>query len=822
MLAALGRLAGLFMGIGLLVAAVGAMVAYGAYQRFSANLPTVDGLQHYQPRVMTRIYSNDDRLIGELATERRIFVPIIAIPDIVKAAFISAEDQNFWTHRGVDPVAILRAGVGDMQQMGKGRRPVGASTITQQVARNMLLGTNEVSLARKVREALLAIRIEDTLSKQRILELYLNEIYLGLQSYGVAAAAQGYFNKSLDDLTISEAAFLAALPKAPNNYNPFRFPDAARARRDWVIDRMADDRVITPDQARAAKNEPINPAPYRRPEMVPGSDWFSEEVRRQMVDHFGADRVTGEGLTVHTSLQPALQTAADAALRDGLQAFDRAHGGWRGPVARLEGGASVRQRWTSDLAQVARPPGMPPNWTLAEVIEESDGEAKLGWLAPVAGQPLAPAVPQQAPLLLSDSLWARPPLPGGKVGPVPKRLGDVLHVGDVVMAELAHAVPAQGKAAAKPDRLVLRQIPKVQGALVTLDPQTGRVLAMSGGWSFDNSQFNRATQAERQPGSSFKPMVYLTALEQGISPSQRFLDAPFVINTPSGLWRPGNYEGTFEGPTPLRIALQKSLNLVTIRVADHIGMDAVAQTAIAFHVVDKMPRVLPAALGAVETTVLRQAGAYASLAAGGKEVLPTLVDSVQDRDGHVVWRAPSVACGNCTDPSHPPSMVDSRKQIADAPSVFQLVTMMQGVVTQGTGVKAGAGLNRAIAGKTGTSQDFNDAWFVGFTPDLVTAVWVGFDTPQSLGEGETGGEIAAPIWHDFMAVALRDRPNLTFPMPDGLTMVKWDSGSGMVTDAFKPGQEPGASQNFSGSEDAAGNVPANGTPGVDTGMGGLY
>ena len=812
------RIIGLFVGLAMLGAGIGAVVAYTAYQRFAADLPTVDGLRQYQPRVMSRIYAGNSQLMEELATERRIFVPYTAIPDLIKSAFVSAEDQNFWSHKGVDPVAILRAAVGDVQQLGRGRRPVGASTITQQVARNMLLGTNEVSLSRKVREALLAMRIEQTLPKERILEIYLNEIYLGLQSYGVAAAAQTYFNKSLDEITVPEAAFLAALPKAPNNYNPFRSPEAARTRRDWVIDRMADDHVITQDQARAAKAEPIDTAAYRRPETVAGSGWFSEEVRRQLVDHFGPDRVTGDGLSVRTSFDPVLQKAASTALRNGLMNYDRAHGGWRGPVARLEGGAAVRANWTNDLAQVARPAGMLPDWVLAEVIETTEGEARLGYFDGANGSPVA----KIAPMMLSDSMWAHAAV-NGHVGAAPRRMNDVVRPGDVVMAELSPGTPMQGRSPGRAERLLLRQIPLIQGALVTLEPQTGRVLAMVGGWSADASQFNRATQAERQPGSSFKPMVYLTALEQGISPSQKFLDAPFVQDMgAAGVWRPGNYENTFSGPTSLRIALEKSLNLVTIRVAQHVGMDAVAKTAIAFHVVDKMPHVLPAALGAVETTVLRQAGAYASLAMGGKEVLPTLVDSVQDRDGHVLWRSPAVGCGNCTDLNEPPSLTDPRRQIADPQSVFQLVTMMEGVVQRGTGVKAGQGLGRAIAGKTGTTQDFNDAWFVGFTPDLVTAVWMGFDTPQSLGEGETGGDVSAPIWHDFMAVALKNRPNLPFWQPEGVTLAKWESGYGAVIDAFKPDQVPGASGSFGGDSSGSGQSVSAATPGVDTSMGGLY
>jgi len=379
-------------------------------------------------------------------------------------------------------------------------------------------------------------------------------------------------------------------------------------------------------------------------------------------------------------------------------------------------------------------------------------------------------------------------------------------------------------------RATLRQIPLVQGALVSLDPTTGRVLAMVGGWSFEQSQFNRATQAHRQPGSSFKPIVYLTALEKGISPSQRFLDAPIVVDTPEGRWRPGNYERTFSGPTSLHTALEQSLNLVTLRVAQQVGMQAVADTAIKFHMVDRMPRVLPAALGAVETTVLREAGAYASIAAGGREVIPTLIDSVQDRDGHVVSRVPGMDCAECADPGKSPEIADTREQLSDPASIFQLVTMMQSVVHRRTRVPAGKGLDRPGPGETGTSQDFADAWFSGFTPDLVTTVWAGFDNPASLGENETGGAVAAPIWHDFMAVALKDRPVLSFPQPPGVTMASWDSGAGTVTDAFKPDQVPGASGSIAGGFGGAPaadsttqvNAPGSVHGGVDSSMGGLY
>jgi penicillin-binding protein 1A len=825
-------LAGALLGLIVLGGLAGGAAGYVAYQRFATGLPDVDGLRTYQPRVMSRVYADDSRLLAEFASERRIFVPYAAIPDIVKRAFVSAEDQNFFTHPGVDPVAMLRAAVTDALQYGQGRRPIGASTITQQVAKNMLLG-NEVSMSRKVREVILALRIEHALTKEHILELYLNEIYLGLSSYGVAAASLAYFDRPLDQLSVAQAAFLAALPKAPNNYNPFRFPEAAKARRDWVLDRMADNRVITPAQAQAAKATPIAPAQFHRPESVPGADYFAEEVRRRLIDRFGADQTMQGGLVVHTSLDSALQIAADHALHDGLLRYDQQRGGWRGPVARLAAGPSLRVTWANQLGALPHPPGLLPDWRLAVVLEESDAEARLGFLEHPPGG--VAAVPRVLPVLLSESGWARP-LHDGAPGAPPRRIADVLRPGDVVMVEPVAAQAAQGKLAGRPERLLLRQIPQVQGALVSLDPATGRVLALSGGWSFEMSQFDRATQANRQPGSSFKPFVYLTALEQNISPSQRFLDAPFVLDQgAAGKWRPSNFEQDFNGPVPLHVALEKSLNLVTVRVADRVGMEQVAQTAIAFHLVDAMPRVLPAALGAVDTTVLREAGAYASIASGGREVVPSLIDSVQDRNGTVLYAPAGLACQGCDDPAHPPLLVDTRKQIADPQSIYQLNLMMQGVVQRGTGTAAGAGLNREIAGKTGTSQDFQDAWFAGFTPGLVTVVWIGFDTPATLGNNETGGALAAPVWRDFMAAALKNRPKLTFTPPPGLTIAAYDSGFGTVTDAFKPGQEPGASEPLGdGSAQADSAAAPPGTPGaataasapaaagVDNGLGGLY
>ncbi|WP_342627477.1 PBP1A family penicillin-binding protein [Nguyenibacter vanlangensis] len=799
------RLLGGGLALLLLVVAAGSLAVWTKYEQLVADLPTVDGLRTYQPPVMSRLYSGDDRVMAELAAERRIFVPYAAIPDRVKNAFIAVEDQKFYSHGGVDPFAIARAALTDLT-MRKGRRPLGASTITQQVARVMLLGSNAVSLARKAKEALLAIRIEQTLSKDKILEIYLNEIYLGAGAYGVGAAAQTYFNKPLDQLDIAQAAFLGGLPKSPTNYNPYRYPEQAKERRDFVLQRMAEVGAITWDEARAAQAEPLMPQSFVRPGPVPGSEWFAEEVRRQLIERYGQDMTMQGGLAVHTSLDPHLQQIATKAVRDGLMAYDRAHGGWRGPVGHLDdvavARATVTGDWQGALVHAAPPPGMLNAWRLAVVLSPATGE--VGWLDGLPAQP----TPRTGRLLARDLAWARRfRLP---------------RAGDLVLIE----PQADGGGVA------LRQIPHVEGALVTMDVHSGRVLAMVGGWSFNASQFNRATQALRQPGSSFKPFVYLTAMEQGISPSQKFDDSPVSY----GSWHPNNYEKDFWGPTTLHDALRESRNLVTIRLAAHIGMKSVADMAIRLHLVDAMPHVLPAALGAVETTVLREAGAYAAIAAGGRLVTPTLIDDVQDRDGHVLWRpaglglaaaapqaAPAAAPG--TPPGTPPGVVpdapapapatppaaavpgggveavpadgpllaDTRPQIASPESSFQILSMMEDVIRQGTGKPAGDGIDRPIAGKTGTSQDFNDAWFAGFSPDIVTVVWVGFDAPQSLGKNETGGNIAGPIWNQVMKAVLADRPRLDFPVPPGVTLARYDTGRVMAVDAFKPDQIPGVS-----------------------------
>jgi penicillin-binding protein 1A len=793
---------------------VGAVAGYGLYRQISEDLPDYRWLADYEPPQMSRIFAADSRLTAELATERRVFVPIEAVPARVQQAFVSAEDQRFWEHHGVDPLGIGRSLLTALEQWGSGRRMGGASTITQQVAKNMLVGA-ERSIMRKVREAILAVRIEQALSKERILELYLNEIFLGQSAYGVAAAAQAYFNKGLDELTLAEAAFLAALPKAPNNYNPLRFPEAARARRDWVLDRMAEDGHITREEARYAKAEPIVVRPTRRPEVVPVGQHFTEEVRRELIQRFGQEQTTTGGLVVRTSLDPRIQAATEQALRNGLVAYDRRRGGWRGAFGTIAAGAT---EWLPALDAFQRPPGGLPDWKLAVVLEVSATQARLGWVERTEAR----AAPQARTglMYLSDHAWARPAR-DGRVGGQPSRMQQVLNVGDVVFVEQMPTETAQGRPA-RPERLELRQMPQAEGAVVAMDPQTGRVLAMAGGWSFERSWFNRATQAMRQPGSSFKPFVYITALEQGIPPNQELLDEPIEVMSGGRVWRPQNYSaGRTYGWVTMRQAMERSLNLVTVRLAQQVGMDAVADAAARFGVIPNMPRYLALSLGAGETTVLRMAAGYAAFVNGGREVTPTLIDSVQDRRGRVVFRADRRGCEGCAagPGAAPPDLADAeRRQVTDPIAAYQMVSLLQGVVQRGTAANAiGSRLGRPVAGKTGTTDDYKDNWFVGFTPDIVVAVWVGFDDPRSLGNGETGGGNAAPIFREVVAAALRDSPPVPFRAPPGVALVRINVGNGSILEPFRPGTENSA-QRMRDDRDSAGGSAA----GLDSNLGGLY
>src|ERR1700730_5782126 len=756
---------------------------------FGRDLPDYQQLAHYQPPIMTRVHAGDGRLLAEYATERRIFVPIQAIPKTVINAFLSAEDKNFYNHHGVDPVSILRAAITDVSRFRANRRPVGASTITQQVAKNMLL-TNEVSIERKVKEILLATRIEAALPKERILELYLNEIYLGSGAYGVAAAALTYFDKSLDDLTLGEAAFLAGLPKAPNRYSPARFPQTAKARRDWVLDRMVEDGAATQAEAVQAASQPLE-LRHRQGPKEDKAPYFAEEVRREVLARYGEKVLYGAGLSVRTSLDARLQAASDKALRAGLIAYEHSHGGWRGAIARID----PKGDWAAHLAAVPVP-GVATDvgWRLAMVVRSEPDGAAIGFATGASGR-----------IPFSEMRWARPRYNNGTFGPYPRGAADVVKSGDVVMVDpVAEANSGKGTGL-----YTLCQVPEVSGALVAMDPHTGRVLAISGGFSFATSQFDRATQAKRQPRSSIKPFVYLTALDHGFTPSTLVVDGPISLPQGPGLpmWSPTNYtkrgqEVRFRGPTPLRVALELSLNAVTARVASLIGMEPIAQTVERFGIMDHMPREYSMALGAGETTLLRHTAAYAMLVNGGKRITPTFIDRIQDRNGATIFHADPRRCDGCSDVEwrrQPvPGTPDKREQVADPGSAFQIVTMLQGVVERGTG-KAVLAVGKPIAGKTGTTNDWRDAWFVGFTPDLVAGVYIGFDDPDSLGDDETGGHIAAPVFRDFMIAALKDAPATAFRTPPGMRLYRVSASTGLpagagqpaIYEAYKPGTEPG-------------------------------
>lgn len=769
-----------------MVALSGVIALYLVFQHYSNDLPDYAYLKDYQPPILTRIYADDGRMMATIAAEQRIFVPMVAIPKLVSGAFLSAEDQNFYQHAGVDVVGITRAALTNLQNVGKDRRPMGASTITQQVAKNMLL-SNEVSIARKVREIILAGRLETSLSKDRILEIYMNEIFLGNRSYGVASAALNYFNKSLDELTIAEAAYLAALPKAPNNYHPVKSYDAALARRNWVISRMKEDGRITQEQAEIAMKEPLQTRSRDEAEIVVGGDYFTEEARRQLVAQFGEKLVLEGGLAVKTSLDPKMQRVATQALRDGLIEYDRRNRGFRGPVAHL----TSLQNWLAQLKNIPIPAGGEA-WKMAVVIGVSKTEAELAVIDGTRGH-----------LPWGEMSWARREINMDTFGPTIKKPADVLSVGDVILVEDVKAAP-DGKAYPV-GTYTLRQVPIVQGAIVAMDPHTGRVFAMTGGFSSRITQYNRATQAFRQPGSSFKPFVYMAALGKGFTPSSLVQDAPFEYVQGPGmpLWRPENYSQEFYGPTPLRVGIEKSRNVMTVRLANAIGMDAVVEESKKFGVVDEMPNLLSFSLGAKETTVIRMAAAYGMIVNGGKKISPSIIDRVQDRDGKTLWRMDARPCDGCVSQNwvpggETPEIPDTREQIEDPRITYQMTSMLEGVVLRGTGAKLKA-LGFPVAGKTGTTNDSRDAWFVGFTPDLVTAVYVGFDEPHTLGSHETGASVAIPVFQTFMAAAMKDKPAIPFRMPEGLRMVRVDAASGALAsmtdknaiwEAFIPDTEP--------------------------------
>ena len=790
------------------MAIIGAGGLVYVFYHYGRGLPEYSQLADYEPPTVTRVHAGDGSLLAEYATEKRVFVPIEAIPRRVVNAFLSAEDKNFYDHPGVDFTSVARAVVTNLANLASNRRPVGASTITQQVAKNFLL-TNEVSYERKIKEAILAFRIEHAFTKETILELYLNEIYLGFGSYGVAAAALNYFNKSLDELTIAEAAYLAALPKAPNNYNPVYKHEAAVARRNWVVGRMAEDGRIGAADAKAAMEEPL--IVHRRDEAeIVKAEYFAEETRRELARLYGDDSLYTGGLSVRTTLDPHLQDIANRVLREGLIAYDRRHG-WRGPLQEIAigDGVDLMQR----LQEIERPAGIDGSWQLAAVVSTDAKQAEI--MLPDG----------QAGHIPMDALkWARKWIEGQRIGNEPKQPGEVLQAGDVVLVE---ALKGDDAAA---DSFALRQIPDVNGGLVALDPHTGRVLAMAGGFAYERSEFNRVTQAKRQPGSAFKPFVYLAGLDSGFTPATRILDAPFVLDQGPGLgkWKPSNYSKEFYGPTAMRVGIEKSRNLMTVRLAQTIGMEKVAEYARRFGVIENLEPVLSMSLGAGETTLMQITTGYAMMVNGGKRIAPTLIDRVQDRHGRTIYRHDTRDCPDCrVEAWHeqaPPALPDEREEVVDPASAYQIVGMLQGVIQRGTGRRI-AELGMPLAGKTGTTNDNFDTWFVGFSPDLAVGVFVGFDEPKTLGPHDTGSNVAAPLFKDFMAEALTQEDAVPFRIPPGIRMVRINAETGqlarpgdsnVILEAFKPGSEPTGREVVidGGYNPSTGSTAASGTGGL--------
>jgi penicillin-binding protein 1A len=768
--------------------AVGAVA--GLLYHFSRDLPDYSQLQDYEPPVMTRVHAADGELLAEYAKERRLYLPIQAVPKLVINAFVSAEDKNFYEHSGLDFSGIARAGLLYMQNLGTNRRPQGASTITQQVAKNFLL-TNEVSFARKIKEALLALKIERAYTKDKILELYLNEIYLGFGAYGVAAAALLYFDKSADELTLAEAAYLAALPKAPGVLHPFRQRERAIERRNYVIDRMVENGYVTVQAGETAKKEPLAVAQRRAiGSHIIAADFFAEDVRREIYDKYGEKGLYEGGLSVRTTLDPKTQVLAHKALTDGLIRFDEGQG-FHGAIQKID----ISGDWGVKLADVRAFNDVAP-WRLAVVLGSNEQSARIG-LQPVREPGGAVGRERQiGNIPLEGVKWART-----STARNPLKVSQVLSPGDVIYVEPVNKDAGQYR---------LRQVPEVSGGMVVMDPLTGRVLALVGGFSFDQSQFDRATQAMRQPGSSFKPFVYSAALDNGYTPSSIVLDAPIEIDQGpgAGVWRPENYaREKYAGPSTLRFGIEKSRNLMTVRLAQEIGMPLIAEYAKRFGIYDSLPNYLSYSLGAGETTVLRMVTAYAMIANGGRRVTATLIDRIQDRYGRTIYKHDQRECRGCdaakwTANQSEPTLVDKRERVLDAMTAYQITSILQGVPIRGTAAASGIKeLGKHIAGKTGTTNDEKDVWFIGFSPDLVVGVFMGYDKPRHIADRATGGALAAPIFRDFMKVALADKLPVDFRAPIGIKLVRINVKTGMraspgdppsqvISEAFKPGTAP--------------------------------
>ena len=773
--------------LGLMAIALSIGAIFWIYGR---DLPSHESLAQYTPPTISRIYSTEGKIIDEFAQERRLFTPADQIPDMVKQAFISAEDKNFYEHHGYDVRGIAAAVVDAVRTRGRDVR--GASTITQQVMKNFLL-SGDRKIERKIKEIILASRLEETLSKDKILELYLNEIFLGQNSYGVTAAAQTYFNKSLSELAPHEAATLASMPKAPSDYHPVRNMQRLLDRRNYVLREMRENGYIDEATFETEVAQPLRSVqngdfePYQH--SLPPRDYFTDEIRRQLTSEFGEGEFFSGGLSVRATLDPEMQVEAAKSLRVALEDYDRSLGRWRGTgktISEEQLGSEADWRAALSSVAVARDIDLDSQWYPAVVLEVGEQDMRLG----IEGVEDTAERPTVVPR--NDISWAK-----GSFADNFER-GDVVHVRAMTDDKTGEFI-----------RWTLRQVPRVQGAFMAMDVNTGRVIAMQGGFSYQDSVFNRATQALRQPGSSFKPFVYAAALDSGYSPSTVIIDAPIEIDTPQGVWRPKNASNTYYGPTPLRTGIEQSRNLMTIRLAQEIGMNTVADYAEKFGVYDHMGRVLANALGADETTLYKMISAYAMFANGGERVEPTLVDRVQDRYGRTVYnheyqKGNERSCLDCADPNLPPGrgpdIRNNRDRIMDAVTAYQLTSMMQGVVQRGTASRT-VNLPVPTAGKTGTTNDAKDVWMLGFTSNIVAGCYIGYDTPRPLGRGASGGGMCGPVFNRFMLKAVEKYGGGQFKVPPACNFLKMDrftgarlgpdaSGENVVAECFRSGEEP--------------------------------
>ncbi len=784
----LSTLGGLFSWL-VIAAVFVALTLGGVFWVYSRDLPDYAALAQYSPKTISRIYSGEGQIIDEFAEERRIFTPIEDIPPLVKEAFISAEDKNFYSHQGFDPRGMAAAFVEAIRSRGETMR--GASTIPQQVAKNFLLSGDKTA-ERKIKELILSTRLVGSLPKDKILELYLNEIFLGQNSYGVAAAAQTYFNKTLGDLSPAEAATLAAMPQAPSKYHPVTAKARVTDRRNYVLREMWQNGYIDEATYQASVAEPLRSVqngdyPAFKASLPP-RDYFTDEIRRQLSKSFGQEEFFGGGLAIRATVDPDMQKLAALALQEALEKFDRSQGVWRGTGKKIAEDRPGASDWRSALAEVKDLPRDVTGWHAAVVLSLGDTDATLG----IEGEKDTATLPAE------DVTWARKRQSDGSLAKKAKVASDLLDVGDVVMVRQM-LKDEDGSFI----RWTLRQVPEVQGGFMAMDVNTGRVLAMQGGFSYQASVFNRATQAQRQPGSSFKPFVYAAALDSGFTPATIVVDAPIEVNTPQGLWRPKNASNKFYGPTPMRTGIEQSRNLMTVRIAQEVGMDVVAGYAERFGVYDRLDPFLANALGAQETTLFKIVAAYAMFANGGERVDPTLVDRVQDRFGKTIYRHDQrkcVDCGNATLlPGRAPQISSDRERVMDPITAYQLTSMLEGVVRRGSG--SGVHLPVPIGGKTGTTNDAKDVWFVGFSSNIVAGCYMGYDQPRTLGQGAYGGTLCVPVFQRFMEQAIKKYGGSQFRVPPGGHFIKINrfTGERLSDDAagdfvqaeyFRDGVEP--------------------------------